>query len=105
MPSPQNLQEPTGLSKSTLLGIFVVFLIVLIAGGIFLYSFSGWCAPVRAKNLKNPYPASPETLARAQVNYAARCQSCHGVNGDGKGERAERLSVAPADFGDSHAMG
>ena len=105
MPSPQNRQQPSGLSKSTLTGISVFFFIVLIAGGIFLYSLSGWSAPARAKNLKNPYPASPETLARAQVNYAARCQSCHGVNGDGKGERAERLSVAPADFGDSHAMG
>jgi mono/diheme cytochrome c family protein len=104
MPSPQNLPPPTGLSKSTLLGIFVVFLIVLIVGGTFLYSLSGWSAPARAKNLKNPYPANPQTQASAQVDYAARCQSCHGVNGDGKGERAERLSVAPADFGDAHAM-
>ena len=105
MASPRKLQQPTELSKSTLLGIFVVFLIVLIAGGIFLYSFSGWSAPVRAKNLKNPYPTNAESLASAHVDYAARCQSCHGANGDGKGERAERLSVAPADFGDSHAMG
>ena len=32
------------------------------------------------------------------------CQSCHGLNGDGKGERAEKLSVAPADFTDAHRM-
>ena len=37
--------------------------------------------------------------------YHSDCHVCHGPNGDGKGERAERLSVAPADFGDSHAMG
>src|SRR5271156_777598 len=106
MASEKNLNcPPSGLSKSTLLGIFAVFFIVAIAGGTVLYSLSGWSAPARAKNLKNPFPVTPEALASARIDYAARCQSCHGVNGDGKGERAERLSVAPADFGDAHALG
>lgn len=96
---------PSGLSKSTLLGIFVVFFIAAIAGGTVLYSLSGWSAPARAKNLKNPFPATAEALAGSGMDYAAHCQNCHGANGDGRGERAERLSVAPADFGDSHAMG
>jgi len=106
MASEKNLNcPPSGLSKSTLLGIFAVFFIVAIAGGTVLYSLSGWSAPARAKNLKNPFPVTPEALASARIDYAAHCQSCHGVNGDGRGERAERLSVAPADFGDAHARG
>src|SRR5580692_10542 len=98
MASPKNLQHPpSGLSKSTLLGIFAVFFIVVIAGGTVLYSFSDWSGRARAKKLQNPFPATAEALSGAQVDYRAHCQSCHGVNGDGKGERAERLSVAPAD--------
>jgi mono/diheme cytochrome c family protein len=92
-------------SQSKVLGIFVVFFMVAIAGGTFLYSLSGWSTPARVKNLKNPFPVTPETLAAARNDFGAHCQSCHGVNGDGKGERAERLSIAPADFGDAHAMG
>ena len=38
-------------------------------------------------------------------NYSTHCQSCHGAKGDGKGERAEKLSIAPSDFTDAHAMG
>lgn len=106
MASEKKPQHPSrGLSKSTLLGIFTVFFMVAIAGGTVLYSLSGWSAPARAKNLKNPFPSTPEALANARIDYADHCQSCHGANGDGKGERAERLSVAPADFGDAHAMG
>ena len=39
------------------------------------------------------------------MNYSTHCQSCHGERGDGKGERAEKLSIAPSDFTDAHAMG
>jgi mono/diheme cytochrome c family protein len=92
-------------SSSKVLGIFVVFFLVAILGGMFLYSLSGWSTPARVKNLKNPFPATPEALAAARNDFGAHCQSCHGVNGDGKGERAERLSIAPADFGDTHAIG
>jgi mono/diheme cytochrome c family protein len=75
-----------------------------IAGATILYTLSGWSAPARARNLKNPFPSTPETLAAARNDYVNRCQSCHGPNGDGKGERADKLSIAPADFGDTHAM-
>ena len=92
-------------SKSKTLGIFVVFFMMAIAGATVLYSLSGWSAPARVKNMQNPFPATPEALVSARNDYTAHCQSCHGANGDGKGERAERLSIAPADFGDAHAMG
>jgi mono/diheme cytochrome c family protein len=82
----------------------VVFFMLALAGGTILYKMSGWSAPARARNLKNPFPSTPETLASARTDYVNHCQSCHGANGDGRGERADRLSIAPADFGDAHAM-
>jgi len=82
----------------------VTFVIVAIAGAIVVYSLSGWSVPAAAKNLKNPFPPDAEALLSAKDDYAAHCEGCHGVRGDGKGERAERLSIAPADFADTHAM-
>ena len=82
----------------------MTFVIVAIAGAIVVYSLSGWSVPAAAKNLKNPFPPDAEALLSAKDDYAAHCEGCHGVRGDGKGERAERLSIAPADFADTHAM-
>ena len=76
----------------------------VIVGAVVLYSLSGWSASGRAKNLKNPFPPTSEALASGKADFIAHCQSCHGANGDGKGERADRLSIAPADLGDAHAM-
>src|ERR1700721_1065491 len=103
--SPEASQNPRNAgSGATLIGVLVVFFMLAIAGATILYTLSGWSAPARARNLKNPLPSTPETLAAARNDYVNRCQSCHGPNGDGKGERADKLSTAPADFGDTHAM-
>jgi mono/diheme cytochrome c family protein len=104
-PEKLNSDSANGSSKSKALAVLVIFFMVAIAGGTFLYSLSSWSTPARVKNLKNPFAATPETLAAARNDYAGHCQSCHGASGDGRGERAERLSIAPADFGDAHAMG
>jgi len=58
----------------------------------------------KARKLKNPFPPSNEALAAGKEAYTKHCQSCHGANGDGKGERAGELSVAPGDFQDSSKM-
>jgi mono/diheme cytochrome c family protein len=84
-------------------GILVTFAIAAIAGSIVVYSLTGWNAPSAEKSLHNPFPSSPEAMESARADYAAHCQSCHGADGDGRGERAERLSIAPADFRDAHA--
>jgi Cytochrome C oxidase, cbb3-type, subunit III len=97
--------KPKPPAKPKLLGIFLVFVMTAIVGSIVVYSLSGWGVPARVKNLKNPFLPTPEATQSARAEYAARCQSCHGANGDGRGERAERLSIAPADFRDAHAMG
>ena len=58
----------------------------------------------KARKLKNPVPATPAVLAQAKQLYQLHCQSCHGANGDGHGEKAPELSVAPGDFTDVSKM-
>ena len=90
--------------KPQVLGIFLVFVMVAIAGGIIVYSLSDWSAPAKAKTMPNPVPATPQAIGAGMSIYMDRCQNCHGEDGNGKGERADKLSVAPADFTDAHAM-
>jgi mono/diheme cytochrome c family protein len=96
-PLPENPQK-------FLAPVLVTFLIVAIAGGIVLYSFTGFGTRARAKKLQNPFPATPEAIAAARLIYENRCANCHGIDGDGKGPKAEELSVAPADFRNARAM-
>jgi mono/diheme cytochrome c family protein len=96
-PRPENPQK-------LLAPVLVTFVIVAIAGGIVLYSFTGFGARARAKKLQNPVPPTPEAIAAARLIYENRCANCHGIDGDGKGPKAEELSVAPADFRDARVM-
>src|ERR1700735_155633 len=91
--------------RKLLLGVSVVFVIAAAAGSIVLYATRDWNAPASAKNLQNPVPATDASIAAGMMNYSTHCQSCHGEKGDGKGERAEKLSIAPSDFTDAQAMG
>lgn len=79
--------------------------LLLIAGlgvGVVVYSFSGWTATAKARKLQNPVPTTPEALAAGGKIYMDHCARCHGIDGDGKGDKADQLSVAPADFRDAH---
>jgi mono/diheme cytochrome c family protein len=91
-------------SRSQVLGIFVIFIIVAIAGGIMVYALSDWSAPQQARQMPNPVPATPQAIAAGMSIYMDRCQNCHGEYGNGKGSRADKLSVQPSDFTDAHAM-
>jgi mono/diheme cytochrome c family protein len=87
-----------------LLGILALFL-ALGAGAVALvYSIGHWSAPAAAKRLKNPFPPTRPNIGAGMDVYMQHCQNCHGENGDGKGKRSEELSVAPANFTDSHKM-
>jgi mono/diheme cytochrome c family protein len=88
-----------------LLKVAVLFVILAAGGAIFLYVNRDWSAPAAAKSLQNPVPATDESIALGMKIYSIRCQHCHGERGDGKGERAGNLSIAPSDFTDAHAMG
>jgi mono/diheme cytochrome c family protein len=102
---PENSSPLPATRRNLLTPILVTFLIAAIAGGIVLYSFSDLGSRARAKKLKNPVPATPAAIEAGRRVYLERCQNCHGVNGDGRGPKAEELSVAPADFRDARAMG
>ncbi|MGH9706644.1 MAG: c-type cytochrome [Candidatus Acidiferrales bacterium] len=86
----------------------LVAVFVVITGAIALAVISSrprWNAPPEVKAEKNPVPADAASLAEASEIYGKHCVSCHGEKGDGKGKRAPRLSVAPSDFTDAHALG
>jgi mono/diheme cytochrome c family protein len=91
--------------NSLLLKVAILFVILASGLAAFLYFNSDWNAPAAAKNLQNPVPPTDASMAMGMMIYANRCQSCHGERGDGKGQRADRLSVAPSDFTDTHAIG
>jgi mono/diheme cytochrome c family protein len=101
-----NLDRKTQPPKrKLLLGVSVAFVIVAAAGSIVLYATRDWNAPAAARNLQNPVPATDDSITAGMMSYSTHCQGCHGESGDGKGQRAEKLSIAPSDFTDAHAMG
>ena len=87
------------------MGVSIAFVIVAAAGSIVLYSTRDWNVPEAARNLQNPVPPTDNSIREGMTNYSTHCQSCHGERGDGKGPRAEKLSIAPTDFTDARAMG
>jgi mono/diheme cytochrome c family protein len=91
-------------SQRSLVLIFGLFLLVGAGGAAFLYYQSDWRVPAQMKKLENPVAANKEAIGAGMMLYMDHCQSCHGENGDGKGEKAEKLSVAPANFTDARAM-
>jgi mono/diheme cytochrome c family protein len=101
--NPDRKTQPP--KRNLLLGVSVAFVILAAAGSIVLYATRDWNAPTAVKNLQNPVPTTGDSLEVGMKNYSTYCQSCHGERGDGKGERAEKLSIAPSDFTDAHAMG
>jgi mono/diheme cytochrome c family protein len=104
MMTPEKIAGDKKKSGPNPLGIFLVFVLVAIAGGTIVYSLSDWSAPAQARLQKNPVPATPDAVHAGMQIYLDRCKNCHGENGNGRGPRAEKLSVAPADFRDTHAM-
>ncbi|HET6381948.1 MAG TPA: cbb3-type cytochrome c oxidase subunit II [Armatimonadota bacterium] len=48
--------------------------------------------------LPNPYPATPDALARGKYVYEQECVGCHGNFGDGHGPASPYLYPKPANF-------
>jgi len=55
-------------------------------------------APPRAEASSKPPRRTARMEALGASLYRARCASCHGENGEGKGPMAARLSVPPTNF-------
>ena len=55
-------------------------------------------APKNYLDMKNPLKVNKDVLERGEQVYERKCKKCHGANGDGKGEAAEKLTLKPASF-------
>lgn len=71
---------------------------------LLIWAVQGWSALAKARKLKNPFPATPAALAAGIEVYTNHCRRCHGQYGDGRGEKAAELSVAPGDFTNASKM-
>ncbi len=54
--------------------------------------------PPSERNRKNPIPASTESIRWGRELFASQCAMCHGKNGNGKGDLAERLQLKIPDL-------
>jgi mono/diheme cytochrome c family protein len=89
--------------KAGLIWLALVAILVLASVAMF-NALTGWKVPESARKLQNPFPATDANLQEGSAAYAKHCKSCHGVNGDGNGERADQLSAMPSDFTDVREM-
>ena len=88
----------------TCLGILGMALLVASSALAQATPYYGWTAPPEFEGLKNPTPASVESVAVGERIFEQRCIQCHGVKGDGEGEAAESLRVPPGDLTDKKRM-
>ena len=77
------------------------FLLLLVIVTVLAGCSSGRSSPsdgpsvnANPKTLKNPVPATPESLARGKRLYDRLCADCHGTTGRGDGEKAKKLAEA-----------
>ena len=102
--SSQHARESRPKSSLRKFGIIALFVILGTAIVLAAFAARDWSAMAKAHKLQNPVPSTPEVLAAGKESYREHCQSCHGARGDGKGEKAPELSVAPGDFTDAEKM-
>ncbi|HWG59753.1 MAG TPA: c-type cytochrome [Candidatus Acidoferrales bacterium] len=86
------------------IGAVVLFATVLFCGALLVRFLAQQSELAQARKLRNPVPASAAALSAGQNVYEHHCQSCHGAAGNGKGDRAQNLSVTPTDFTNAKKM-
>lgn len=78
--------------------------VLIVAAAALIFAMQNWTSLAKARRLKNPIPPTTDAIAAGMQVYRNHCQSCHGQYGDGKGEKASELSVAPGDLTDASKM-
>jgi mono/diheme cytochrome c family protein len=63
-----------------------------------------WVAPEAARQVKNPVPVTPESLAAGAQLYRENCSPCHGDTGKGDGDTGKIIKKKPANFTDAKMM-
>jgi mono/diheme cytochrome c family protein len=102
--TPANSVSPPTRNTNRTAILIALFCVAAAGGAAVLYSLTQWNVPAVAKNLRNPIPPSESAVDNGMFTYSKRCKSCHGENGDGKGDRAGELSVKPTDFTNAAEM-
>ncbi len=59
-----------------------------------------WVAPEEARQVKNPVPVNPESLAAGTQLFHENCAPCHGDTGKGDGDTGKIIKKKPANFTD-----
>jgi mono/diheme cytochrome c family protein len=98
------VQPDQSKKKLRPLGILVLLAVLAVAVLIAINLSNNWRTTAAAKRLKNPVPATADAIAAGKQAYGEHCRNCHGEKGDGRGEKAPELSVAPGDFTDAPGM-
>lgn len=94
--------NPAGRKRTLILvGFSLIFVAAALA---IIFSLGSWDAPAAARRLRNPVPATESAVDEGMLVYSRHCKSCHGENGNGKGERAGRLGVMPTNFTNARQM-
>lgn len=63
-----------------------------------------WVAPDAAKQVKNPIPVNPQSVAAGAQLFHENCAPCHGDTGKGDGDTGKIIKKKPADFTDQKLM-
>ena len=58
-----------------------------------------WVAPPEAKELKPPFPVTPNVIQAGKTTYEIYCDGCHGRAGDGKGYVVLKQGVPAVNIG------
>jgi mono/diheme cytochrome c family protein len=91
-------------SNARLLGMLAFVVVFLAAGATVMNTARHWSENAAARKLQNPVAPTPEAIAAGKADYVEHCRNCHGEKGDGRGEKAAELSVAPGDFTDARKL-
>ncbi len=62
-------------------------------------------APAGAKELKNPYPVTGESLSAARAHWVSQCAICHGLDGTGNTPVGRNLYPKAPDMRDAFTQG